>query len=108
MIGSARMQPRLWFSWARRQGDGRFRYRAEKRYYFPDLAKKQSIGKWNEPDYEMIGEIGKGGEEAITLDIMVIGYSYPDKPYGIFGVEKGLAPFNDIKAVALEFTKPET
>jgi len=79
----------------------------KKSYYFPQLAKKQSIGKWNAPDYEMIGEIARGGEEKITPDILVIGYSYPDKPYGIFGVEKGLAPFNDIRAVALEFTKPE-
>jgi iron complex transport system substrate-binding protein len=79
----------------------------KKGYYFPQLAKKQSIGKWNAPDYEMIGEIAKGGEVNITPDILVIGYSYPDKPYGIFGVEKGLAPFKDIRAVALEFTKPE-
>lgn len=79
----------------------------KKGYYFPQLASIQSIGKWNTPDYEMIGEIAKGGEENITPDILVIGYSYPDKPYGIFGVETGLAPFNEIKAVALEFTKPE-
>jgi iron complex transport system substrate-binding protein len=79
----------------------------KKGYYFPQLKNKQSIGKWNAPDYEMIGEIAKGEEEAITPDIMVIGYSYPDKSYGIFGVEKGLAPFKDIRAVALEFTKPE-
>ncbi|NTV27592.1 MAG: ABC transporter substrate-binding protein [Methanothrix sp.] len=79
----------------------------KKGYYFPQLKKKQSIGKWNQPDYEMIGEIAKGGGDNITSDIIVIGYSYPDKPYGIFGVEKGLAPFKDIKAVALEFIKPK-
>jgi len=79
----------------------------KKGYYFPELKKKQSIGKWNALDFEMIGEIAKGGEENITPDIVVIGYSYPDKPYGIFGVEKGLKPFENIKAVALEFTKPK-
>jgi len=79
----------------------------KKGYYFPDLKKKQSVGKWNALDYEMIGELAKGGEENITPDIVVIGYSYPDKSYGIFAVEKGLAPFGNIKAVALEFTKPE-
>ena len=79
----------------------------KKGYYFPQLKNKQSIGKWNQPDYEMIGELAKGNEESITPDILVIGYSYPDKPYGIFGVEKGLAPFKDIRAVALEFIKPE-
>jgi iron complex transport system substrate-binding protein len=79
----------------------------KKGYYFPQLEKKQNIGKWNQPDYEMIGEIAEGGGENITPDIIVIGYGYPDKPYGIFGVEKGLAPFKDIKSVALEFFKPE-
>ncbi len=80
---------------------------ARKGYYFPTIAKKQSIGKWNQPDYEMIGEIAKGGKETITPDIMVIGYSYPEKSYGIPGIEKGLAPFQDIKSVGLDFYKPE-
>jgi iron complex transport system substrate-binding protein len=79
----------------------------KKGYYFPLLKGKQSIGKWNQPDYELIGELAKGDEENIAPDIVVIGYSYPDKPYGIFGVEKGLAPFKEIKAIALEFIKPE-
>jgi len=79
----------------------------KKGYYFPQLKDKQSTGKWNALDYEMIGEIARDGGEDITPDIVVIGYSYPDKPYGIYGVEKGLAPFENIKAVALEFTKPE-
>ncbi len=79
----------------------------KKGYYFPTLAKKQNVGKWNLPDYEMIGELARGGKDSIAPDIVVIGYSYPDKSYGIFGVEKGLAPFKDIKAVALDFFKPE-
>ncbi len=79
----------------------------KKGYYFPMLAKKQNVGKWNQPDYEMIGELARGGKDNITPDIAVIGYSYPDKSYGISGVEKGLAPFEDIKAVALDFFKPE-
>lgn len=78
-----------------------------KGYYFPDLEDKQSVGKWNALDFEMIGQIAKGSEENITPDIVVIGYSYPDKPYGIFAVERGLVPFENIRAVALEFTKPE-
>lgn len=79
----------------------------KKGYYFPLLAKKQNVGKWNQPDYEMIGDLALGGKDSITPNIVVLGYSYPDKTYGIFGVEKGLAPFKDIKAVALEFIKPE-
>jgi len=80
---------------------------SKKGYYFPDLKKRQSLGKWNSPDYEMIGEIAKGGQESITSNIIVVSYSYPDKPYGIFGVEKGLAPFKNIKCVALDFYRPE-
>lgn len=78
-----------------------------KGYYFPDLKGKQSVGKWNALDYEMIGAIASDGEDAIVPDIVVIGYSYPDKSYGIYGLEEGLEPFENIKAVALEFTKPE-
>ena len=78
-----------------------------KGYYFPYLKDKQSVGKWNALDYEMIGEVASDGEDDVVPDIVVIGYSYPDKSYGIFGLEKGLEPFENIKAVALEFTKPE-
>ena len=78
-----------------------------KGYYFPLLKGKQSVGKWNALDYEMIGAIASNGEDTIVPDIVVIGYSYPGKSYGIYGLEKGLEPFKNIKAVALEFTKPE-
>jgi len=77
-----------------------------KAYYFSNLKDKQSIGKWNDPDYEMIGEIAKKGD-AIVPDIIVIGYSYPDKPYGINAVDKKLETFGNITAVALDFYKPE-
>lgn len=78
-----------------------------KGYYFPDIKGKQSVGKWNALDYEMIGAIASDGEDTIVPDIVVIGYSYPDKSYGINAMEKELEPFQNIKAVALEFTKPE-
>ena len=78
-----------------------------KGYYFPDLKDKQSVGKWNALDYEMMGAVASDGEDTIVPDIVVIGYSYPDKSYGINAMEKELEPFENIKAVALEFTKPE-
>ncbi len=78
-----------------------------KGYYFPDLKDKQSVGKWNAIDYEMIGEIASEGKDAIVPDIVVIGYSYPGKSYGITAVEEGLKPFGNINALALDFTKPE-
>lgn len=73
---------------------------------FPELAEKQSIGKWNDPDYELIGEIAREGD-AIVPDLIVIGYTYPDKEYGIAGVQKGLSAFEGIRAVGLDFYRPE-
>lgn len=77
-----------------------------KAYYFPALKNRQSVGKWNEPDYEMIGEIARSGDE-IVPNILVISYTYPDKPYGIIEVAKKLEPFEGITAIGLDFYKPE-
>jgi len=76
-------------------------------YYFPELKKKQSVGKWNALDYEMIGEIAKGGEDKIVPNIIIIGYSYPGKSYGIAAVQKGLSSFENINAIGLDFYQPE-
>jgi len=78
----------------------------KKAYYFPALKNRQSIGKWSEPDYEMIGEIARSGDE-IVPNIIVISYTFPDKPYGIVEVAKGLEPFKGITAIGLDFYKPE-
>lgn len=75
--------------------------------YFPDLTKKQVIGKWTEPDYEMIGEIAKGSSDEVVPDIIVIGYAYVDKPYGAPGVEKSLAPFKNILNAGFDIHKPD-
>jgi iron complex transport system substrate-binding protein len=78
-----------------------------RRTYFPDLADKQVIGKWTEPDYEMIGEIAKGGKDEIEPNIIVLGYAYIDKPYGAPGVENGLAPFKNILNAGFDIHKPD-
>lgn len=78
-----------------------------RRTYFPYLADKQVIGKWTEPDYEMIGEIAKGGKDEIEPNIIVLGYAYIDKPYGAPGVEKGLAPFKNILNAGFDIHKPD-
>jgi iron complex transport system substrate-binding protein len=75
--------------------------------FFPNLTKKQVIGKWTEPDYEMIGGIAKGGKDEVEPNIIVIGYAYVDKPYGAPGVEKGLAPFNNILNAGFDIHKPD-
>ena len=54
----------------------------KKSYYFPELSKKASIGKYNKPDYEAI--------VALAPDI-VISYG---KPPHIFEVEEKLKPAN--------------
>ncbi len=77
-----------------------------KEYYFPQLRDTQMIGKWSDPDYEMIAEIAKKGEE-IVPDILVITYVSPGKPYGVEEADKKLSPFG-IKVVGLDLYKPES
>jgi len=78
----------------------------EKTEYFPELKNKQGVGKWNEVNFEMIGEIARQGD-TIVPDIIVLAYTYPDKPYGASNVAKGLKPFGNITVVGLDFYKPE-
>ena len=73
---------------------------------FPNLKNKQGVGKWNEINFEMIGEIARQGD-TIEPDILVIAYTYPDQPYGAANVAKGLEPFGNITVVGLDFYKPE-
>ncbi len=73
---------------------------------FPNLKNKQGVGKWNEINFEMIGEIAREGD-AIEPDIIVIAYTYPNQPYGAANVAIGLEPFGNITVVGLDFYKPE-
>ncbi|MEN3036557.1 MAG: ABC transporter substrate-binding protein [Candidatus Methanosuratincola petrocarbonis] len=77
-----------------------------KEYYFPQLKDRQYVGKWSDPDYEMIAEIAKIGDEIIP-DILVITYTSPGKPYGVEEVDRKLAQFG-IPVVGLDLYKPET
>ena len=74
--------------------------------YFPELKDKLGVGKWNEVNFEMIGEMARQGD-TIVPDIIVIAYTYPDKTYGASNVAKGLKPFGNITVVGLDFYKPE-
>lgn len=75
----------------------------KKSYLAPDLKTKQAVGKWNEPDYEMIGELARDGQ-----NIVLITYSYPDKPYGAAAFADKLKDFPNVNVVALDFYKPDT
>ncbi|VVB72146.1 Periplasmic binding protein [uncultured archaeon] len=72
-----------------------------------ELKKKQTVGKWSDPDYEMIGEIAKGAGDTIAPDILVITYPEADKPYGALAVEKGLSSFKNITVVGFKLSRPE-
>ncbi len=74
--------------------------------YFPGLKDKQGVGKWNEVNFEAIGEIAREND-TIVPDILVIAYTYPDQPYGASAVARGLEPFENITVVGLDFYKPE-
>ena len=72
-----------------------------------ELKKKQTIGKWSDPDYEMIGEIAKGSGDTIVPDILVITYPEADKIYGAASMEKGLSSFKNITVVGFKLSRPE-
>lgn len=77
-----------------------------KEYYFPQLKGVQLVGTWKEPDYEMIAEIAKVGDEVVP-NILVITYTSPGKLYGVEEAAAKLEPFG-IKVVGLDLYKPET
>ncbi|MHC1631221.1 MAG: ABC transporter substrate-binding protein [Methanotrichaceae archaeon] len=80
----------------------------KKSYYFPEFQDREVIGTWKEFDYEKIGKIAMGDEDFIVPDIIVISYTYRNRPYGVFAVEEGLAPFENITVLGLDLYKQET
>ena len=72
-----------------------------------ELKKKQTVGKWNDPDFEMIGQVARGSGDTIVPDIVVITYPEADKPYGAAACEKGLASFKNITVVGFKLSRPE-
>jgi iron complex transport system substrate-binding protein len=80
-------------------------------WYFPNLKNKVLVGKWSAPDYEVIAQIAKGNEDAITPNILVLGYpsgKMGGKSYGVDAVEEGLAPFKDIAVAGFSFYKGDS
>jgi iron complex transport system substrate-binding protein len=75
----------------------------KKSYLAPDVKTDRSVGKWNEPDYEMIGEMAQDYENIVLLT-----YSYPEKPYGAAAFAEKLEPFQNVIVVGLDFFKPAT
>jgi len=72
-----------------------------------ELKKKQTVGKWSDPDFEMIGQVARGSGDTIVPDIVVITYPEADKPYGAATCEKGLASFKNITVVGFKLSRPE-
>lgn len=78
----------------------------KKSEYLPNLKDKQDVGNWDQINYEAIGEIAKSGD-SIVPDIVVIAYSYPDKPYGAAAIASSLDSFGNISVLGLDFYKQE-
>lgn len=72
-----------------------------------ELKMKQTVGKWSDPDYEMIGAVAKGSGDIIVPDILVITYPEADKIYGAAQMEKGLSSFKNITVVGFKLSRPE-
>lgn len=82
--------------------------KTKKSYYFPELEKTQSVGKWSDPDFEKIIDIAANNTGTIVPDILVIQYVYPGKTYGVGHVEEGLKDHPNITVVGFDFYKQET
>lgn len=78
----------------------------KKSEYLPNLKDKPDVGNWDQINCEVIGEIAKKGDRIIP-DIVVIAYSYPDKPYGAAAIAKSLDSFGNISVLGLDFYKQE-
>jgi iron complex transport system substrate-binding protein len=77
----------------------------------PHLKSKALVGKWNAPDYEMIGQIARGEGDTITPDILVLGYpsgKMSGKSYAVDAVEEGLSPFENITVAGFSFYKEQS
>jgi iron complex transport system substrate-binding protein len=79
----------------------------DRAYDFPQLQDRPVVGKNFDYNYELIGDVARKGS-FIPSDIIVICFSYKDKPYGVFSVNKNLEPLKNITVVALDFYKQET
>ena len=72
-----------------------------------EIKKKPTVGKWDNPDYEMIANIAMKGD-TIVPDILLITYPEADKKYGAEPVAKALESFKNITVVGFKLSKPET
>ena len=72
--------------------------------YLPGVRDKQSVGKWHEYDYEMIGELAKEGEKIVPNIIVLCTVSGMDP---VDEIATALEGFPDIAVVGLDTYKME-
>jgi iron complex transport system substrate-binding protein len=70
---------------------------------FPLLKKKVSVGKFDDPNIDIISAIVSKG--AAGSDTLVICYDYPDKPYGAAGIGQKLASVENANVVGFHFSQ---
>jgi len=72
--------------------------------YLPGVKDKQSVGKWHEYDYEMIGELAKEGEKTVPNIIVLCTVSGMDP---VSEIAPALEGFPDIAVIGLDTYKME-
>ncbi|OPY52928.1 MAG: Cobalamin-binding protein precursor [Methanosaeta sp. PtaU1.Bin060] len=72
--------------------------------YLPNVKEKQSVGKWSEWDYELIGELAKEGAETPPNLIVLCSVNGMDP---VRDIAPGLEGFSNISVVGLDAYKME-
>jgi len=72
--------------------------------YLPGVKERQSVGKWHEFDYEMIGELAKDGDGAAANTIVLCTVTGMDP---VSEIAPALEGFSDITVIGLDTHKME-
>jgi iron complex transport system substrate-binding protein len=78
----------------------------KKNEYFKNLQDLPIVANQNEVNFEKISEMVLE-DNTIRPNVLVVCYSYPDKPSGVISIAKGLSQFGNITVAGLDFYKPE-
>lgn len=72
---------------------------------FLRLKDRTGVGKWDDPNADLIGAIAREENGSIKPDILILGYDYPDKPYGAAAVERKLSAYENITIAGFHYSQ---
>jgi iron complex transport system substrate-binding protein len=78
----------------------------KKNEYFKNLQNLPIVANQNEVNFEMISEMVLE-DNTIRPNVLVVCFTYPDRPSGVISIFNGLSQFGNITVAGLDFYKPE-